>query len=494
MADVKVNIKGDASDFNKAVDSAKQSVKGFSKEAGSASKTAGTNLTGGLKSAASAAVSFATVMSGLFAFDVLEEAVSFIKTELAEAWNAPKRAAEEAGQAFADALSGITNFNIGDIGKFNIDSQQQVVDLARESEARVKELEEGLKNIEGGKVKQGFRFLEAAGVGLKGIVGSIDDITTTTVSQEQAAINAARTVLEEEKKVLALFQSQVAAIETRNRAAARLGRSGVEQEVSTPKSEKVDFNQLIGPGTLGGDLFLSPGSSQDPFSFGALPDAGAAFFGDNFDESIAEATLNIRNFETAVKAGLIPGIDALQGRSDLLRERLLTMIEQGVSPASAEFQELQGRLNAVETELQSVEASALSNEVAFTVFADVANQALDSIIFKAESLSGALRNVGRRLLSTFLTAGVNVGIGALTGNPLSFGNALAGAVGIPVSAGSAVPDANLSEPTLSSNQLNSFSGVKVAVEAKATRISGGDLLLTIQEAQNTRGTGGISLT
>ena len=468
MADVRVDFKGNAKGVEKAAEKAKAEIKKVS--------TAAKKSTAQLEADARKQEKIYNIAFGAITGGFAALAVS--------AKNTFKTFREESERSLAAVRAALGNISveIGNVPGLQFTNREDLVQFGRDAQAEVNRLNGALDNT--GVVTR----LQENDTVLKGIVNTSVNIVGLFSDQVRAQQAQTQELLRQRKLAqerVNFAKQQLELIEQQRRVTGGATAAGA--------TTAQDFD--TGPGRIGGDLFLTPGNTRrsDPFSFGALPDAGAAFFGDDFDESIAEATLNIRNFETAVKAGLVPSLEAMQGRTDLLRERLLTMIEQGVSPASVGFQQLQEQLRAAEAELQAVEASALSNEVAFTVFADVANQALDSIIFKTESLSGALRNVGRNLLSTFLRAGVNVGVGAITGNPLSFGNALAGAVGIPVGASSAAPTADLSKATLSSSQLNSFGGAKVQVEATATRISGGDLLLTIQEAQNTRGTGGINI-
>ena len=469
MADVTVNFKGDSRDLSKEADKAKSKLK----EVGKEGQKAGKATKQGFKSATGEITDFSA-------------GINLISTGLSALAISAKRSfatfEAEANRSLSAVNAVLNNFNvsIGNLPDVTFDSRDALVELGRDAEARMKELNQALDDR--GlftRLQENETILQGTAKAAAGIVGLFSDqfqasqgVTSSLVSQR-----------DEQKKIAEFARDQLATLEARQRLLKAAGSAGA---AITPG------NLDQGPVTPG-PKFITPGISAPDFSFGALPDSDSAFGGREFDESIAEATLNIRNFETAVKAGLVPSLEAMQGRTDLLRERLLTMIEQGVSPASVGFQQLQEQLRAAEAELQAVEASAFANEVAFTVFSDSAQEALEAIIFKTNSLNDALKNVGRRLLSTFLTAGVNVGIGAITGNPLSFGNALAGAVGIPVGASSAAPTADLSKATLSSSQLSSFGGAKVQVEATATRISGGDLLLTIQEAQNTRGTGGINI-
>ena len=138
---------------------------------------------------------------------------------------------------------------------------------------------------------------------------------------------------------------------------------------------------------------------------------------------------------------------------------------------------------------------ALAAEAAlFATVGDVGVGVLDGLIFKFEEatdaagkLRNALRSIGSRLLNIGLGAVVNAGIGSITGNPLSFGEALAGAAGIklpnPLDTGSA-NRGSFDTPVIGGAQK---------VEVTAARVTGGDLLFSIQEAQRTRGVGGINL-
>ena len=464
MADVKVNIKGNSKDFEKAAENAKKKIKEVSKQAkkSSAEIEAAARLQ---------AVAYDA------AFNIISKGFEALAVSAKDTFRTFREESDRSLAAVRAALGNIS-VEIGNVPGLRFTNRDDLVAFGREAQEQVNQLNAQLD--ERGLVTR----LQENDTVLKGIVNTAVNITGLFSDQVRAQQGQTQALLEQRK--LALERVNFA-----KQQLALLREQKKVQDDATGAGATGAPNFDTGPGRIGGDLLLTPsgGSAPDPFALPSLPDSDFAFGNREFNEEIAEATKNIRDFETAVKAGLVPGFDAAQQRVDLLRERLFVMIENGVSPASSQFQQLSAQLASAEEELEGVGNAALANEVAFTIFSDVANQALDSIIFKTQSLQSALRNVGRQLLSTFLRAGVNFGLAAITGNPFqNFGQALGSAVGVPLSA--SVPAADLSKPTLSANQLNSFNGLKISVEPTATRISGGDLLLSIRDAQNRAGRGG----
>ena len=473
MADVRVDFTGNTRGFKKAV----SEVISLYRRVGGAAKRASASIKGGFKSATGVITDYA---SGL---TLIEQGFGALQQSAKNTFNTFEQDANRSLAAVRAAL-GDLSVEIGKVPELKFTDPQSLTEFGRQAQEQVRLLNEQLDDRGLGARLQANETI------LSGFAKTLTNVTALFSNQVRVSEAQTRALLaqrEEAQEIVNFTQQQLELLRQQDKIRKAAGSAGA----GIKALESPDVARPISPKSFA-ELERE---ERDKFALPDLPDRDSfvRLFDVDRDESIANATKSIRDFETAVKAGLVPSLEAMQGRTDLLRERLLTMIEQGVSPASVGFQQLQEQLRAAEAELQAVEASAFANEVAFTVFSDSAQEALEAIIFKTNSLNDALKNVGRRLLSTFLTAGVNVGIGAITGNPLSFGQALGTAVGIPVGASSAAPTADLSKATLSSSQLNSFGGAKVQVEATATRISGGDLLLTIQEAQNTRGTGGINI-
>ena len=389
--------------------------------------------------------------------------------KIADAFNKGKKAAEDAKKAFSSVLDDTISFEglQGERIEFrSIESVQRAIKAVSE---QISTTEKDIARFEKQRVAAGFaagtQALNGGGSGQaeaerlqQSIINSearLDKLRQTLVSFETAAVKFRAS--EDLKGILSGLGDSDLTIQDNPFAPLSNSISAFNQEADKLRSLSIpDLSNLF---------------SEDPTS--------------DLDRII----LKMGNVRRAVEEGILTSAEGTRREFALLQQQLLLLSESGLTG----FDQLVGRLSELRTELGSTTETSEDVGVAFEIFSSTAQEALEAIIFKTNSLGDALRSVGRRLLSTFLTAGVNVGIGAITGNPLSFGNALAGAVGIPVGASSAAPTADLSKATLSSSQLNSFGGAKVQVEATATRISGGDLLLTIQEAQNTRGTGGINI-
>ena len=464
MADVKVNIKGNSKGLEKAANDAKKQIQKISKEA---KKSTAQIEAEARKQEQVYKLAFGAITGGFTALAVT-------------ARNTFKTFRDESERSLAAVRTALGNISveIGNVPELQFTNREDLVAFGRNARQEIEQINAQLD--ERGLLTR----LQQNDTILKGVANTAANITGLFSNQFRVSQSQTEELIRRrgvQQAIVDDVQKELELLRQRNKIAAAAGSAGA---TGAPNFD-------TGPGRIGGDLLLTPsgGNAPDPFALPSLPDSDFAFGNREFNEEIAEATKNIRDFETAVKAGLIPGFDAAQQRVDLLRERLFVMIENGVSPASTQFQQLSAQLASAEEELEGVGNAALGNEVAFTIFSDVANQALDSIIFKTQSLQSALKNVGRQLLSTFLRAGVNFGLAAITGNPFqNFGQALGATVGVPLSA--SVPAADLSKPTLSTNQLNSFNGLKISVEPTATRISGGDLLLSIRDAQNRAGRGG----
>ena len=322
------------------------------------------------------------------------------------------------------ALNGI-NIDIGQIPTLTVDSRDALVQLGRDAKAEIGRLNEELDR-QGllVRIQESDTFLKDYANTAADVVGLFSEQFKTSQALSQSLLSQRK-----EQELIANFaQDQLAALDAQKKIQDALSAAGGSVKTET----EID----IGPGTVGGLILDAPSFREaerrikERFAVGALPDSTSAPTGDGFSEAIAEATKEIRLFDQAVNAGLVDGVDVARERVGLLTDRLRVMLEEGVSPTSQTFVELKSELDTARESIASLELAVQGNAIAFNIFSDVAGQALDSVIFKVNSLKNTLRGVGRQLLSTFVRAGVNVGIGALTGNPLSFGSALGSLVGV----------------------------------------------------------------
>ena len=470
MADVRVNIKGDSSKLNSEVDKAKRKIRGLGDEAKKASKKTKTGFLESVKSLNLMNPAVASISAGLGALAVT-------------ARNTFKVFADEAARSAraVNTALGTIKFDVGDTPDLRLTNRDDIVALGRDAAERVNQINSQLD-------QRGLLVrLQQNDTVLQGVANTASNIVGLFSDQFRASQGNTEELLrqrQEQQAIVDATKQQLANIEAIRRLRGQATGAGAD-DVPT-FSFAADAPRSAGPIS-----FLNQGNlfdREDPnrFSVGALPDAPVK----QFNDDIADATLEIINFDRAVNAGLIGGIDAAQERVGLLTDRLRVMVEAGVSPASVGFQELQGDLQVAQMELEGMQSVLQGNAIAFNIFSDVAGQAIDSIIFKVDSLKDTLRGVGRQLLSTFIRAGVNVGIGALTGNPISFGSALGSLVGV----GGAATGATGLDAAIAPAQVNALAGGSAQkLEVTALRVSGGDLLLGLQEAQGKRGSGGIDI-
>ena len=204
-SDVKVKITGDVSDLEQAVKKSQTLLR----KLGTGVIGAGRSLGNSFQRAGRAAASFASTLGGaLVVTDVIGQAADFIKTELTEAWQEPIRAAQEAGREFGKAFESLVDFDIGGSEGFLIQSQGQLTDLARDASENVKNLESGLKALEGGFFKKASTFLK--------------DFFSDEAIAQAGMVNGVREALESEKAILAIYQQQITQLEARGRLTARL--------------------------------------------------------------------------------------------------------------------------------------------------------------------------------------------------------------------------------------------------------------------------------
>ena len=267
-------------------------------------------------------------------------------------------------------------------------------------------------------------------------------------------------LLKKEKDILSVLQAQLQAYESQFEARQRAINLGAGVSVD------IDTSEISIPG---GDELVAPIDAATQSELDAFAQARIDLIKNNID---------LDNSFESVTAALEKENEALLAQNEAQQAKAL-QDEIAINNAGI----LQGKIAAMNAELAR-------NAVTFSVLEGIGQEVLSGIAFKFEEATSAaakfrntLRGIGNRLLDIGLSAGLKFGIGALTGNPLSFGSALGAAVGIPGLGGDGGATAAVSAAA------EGVVGRSQQLEVKALRIGGGDLLLTLQEAQGRRGTG-----
>jgi len=427
--------------------------------------------TGGGKAALQALL---TALSGpaglLFAVSTATSLFIAFGDNIKAAFAKGKKAAEDAKKAFKDVLDDVISIQTGS-GRVEFKTLAQVEEGVDRIETEIKQAQSLLAGFEK-ELSQG-RF----GAGRPGLVGPgaapAFDSSADSLGELNENIENTKTRIEKLEEVLAVLRAGAEKFKVSDDLSSILGGLG------TPEFSK--FPEVPLPATILPPEPVDPNDAK--FRLGPLPNIA-----ENFNDPIAEATTNLLNFEKAVNTGLVTGVEAAQQRINLLTTRLRVMIAEGVNPASSIFRELQADLNVAQSEFDSLNKSIEVNQIAFDIFTDAGGQLLDSLLDKTQSLGDALRNVGRQLLSFGLNLGLSAvgkalfpGIDGLI--PLASGGIVRGPT--PALIGEAGPEA-----VIPLDKLGSV-GAPRKFEVKALRISGGDLLLGLQEANSTRGVGGV---
>ena len=431
--------------------------------------------TGSSRAAFGALVSALTGPAGIaLAIGSVTSLLVVFGDDIVNAFNKGKEAAEEAKKVFEEALGAIS-FD-GGFDDISIDSLDAVKDEIGTSAGLIRKLEKDLENAR----------KRSAGILTRAFVPD-----QTAQAAAQVLVRQAEQRLSEERATLSVLQNQLAAMQAQQRVSERFSsRRVVDSRDPRTAAADVDAAEILEvsesslsefAGRLLEDL-QEKVDQQQPIEIDFKPSA-EGFLSEGANESIAEATLRLRDFDRAVNAGLVVGLDVAQQRIDLMRERLLTMLQEGVNPADAGFQRL---LQTFKEQADAVR----NNAIAFTLLEDFAGQALDAILFKAESVADSLRNIGRQILGILARAGIRAGLSAITGNPLSFGNALASVVGVPLSVGditasTATGVTGGKVPSVQPNFLQGAGSIQVEVVPRFERVSGGDFVIGFNQAEST---------
>jgi len=502
VADVTVHIEGDDSGLEKTLENSGKKVDRFGKKADGLSKKvekAGKKTKGatlelsrmGGKLAAGLGLSAATAGFKIFG--------AVVEQQMREA----RRQAELTQKAFEDAFSAALSVNIDTAG-FQINNRDQVVALGQAAQQELNRINQELRDKFGGLIDSDIfegsleKALQAAS-----LVG---------IGEEQLVILRD---LQRQRKELQTQVDFYTSIEQKLTNISRLNRQNEGRGLFKDPSGKnsVAVGPPKGQSVSGLDDFFNNEARQKEFdratsSFGELPELPEQEI-DSFDQFI----LDMGKVSKLAQHDIIPAYEAMSQQSALLEGQLTEMIGSGVDPSSEAFLALKDKLFNVREEMQKMESATVLTSKAFGLVKSIGETALSGLAFKFEEANSAaakfrntLRQIGNQLIdfgvSTLLDTGLSLGIGALTGNPISFGAALGSALGIEgLSFGSKKGGgASLPTPSIQAIQQprtpildlgNAFTPPsqaapqKVQLEATSIGISGEELLVLIKQAEST---------
>jgi len=479
--EVTLELRAEIKDLKKKL---KQSEDKLKKLAGEAKKTSNA-MGSSFGDIGKSAKKLGGVITGSLGFGLAIEGVRLFGATVDKVMEDARRQAALTKSAFASAFGQSTAFNIGG-ETFTFETREQIVGAGRIAQRELSRVNTELENNFTRLVRSGVfegtleKFLAAGS--LFGVGEDENRIFKTLTTR--------RDLLQQQVDTFtAAAESQVFLNQLGQQYNKELGLTSNKQKeinaevVKTRKEAELLAN--IRPNFSGP---LSVSGFQTFSNFGPLP-PGPAGKKDLVDPSI---TLEILSLQRAVQAGVLPAFEGLRGESALLQENLLQMLDNGVKPSNVEFQEMFARMKEVQAQAGAVSAEVRNNAVAFNILEGIGTDVLSGIAFKFEEADSkaaqfrnTLRGIGNRFLNVALNAGINVGIGALTGNPIGIGAAIGSVVGLPTAANTSRDNLNLS--SIGTSQL-SRSPRQAGSELVAT-VRGDELLIMLREAQNTRGGG-----
>ena len=399
--------------------------------------------------------------------------------KIAEAFGQGKQAAEEAKKAFQDAINEVVKFEGIEVQPVEVNAGNllKVLDNAKKS---IKTIEAQIKDLEGSLI---------GGGGPVSFTGNASEFRTRAQSSSTARVLIGRLKerLELNKEIVKQLEGQKKSLEAQVAIAQDLRSFGgvdfVELDQSAP--------------SIPGQGIIEDFVSKD----GITTTKQAAQAMREFEQAkIDNIAKNIKLQETEQKL-----LDTLNNYKVTQRENTF---ESGLRADAAvrerdALKDLQATVNELIQENNAEFAEAV-NTVEF--FGGAAAQALGDMLAgfeKLEDIGKILGNIFRDLAAQIAAAAAKAALlsflfpGAAAGKgfkglfkgflgltPFASGGIVTGPT--PALIGEAGPEAVIPLDRLSSMGSR-------PLEVKALRISGGDLLLTLQEAQNTRGNGGISL-
>jgi len=464
-----------------SVDRARESIKKAEADSGSffSRLTSGfRGLKSGGDTGSLAIKGIGKALKGIAALGI-QTTLSAIGVALADVWEKGARAAEAAKQVFQSALGTLVNFKLPSGSPFEVQNRDQLVNLSRGAKDEVGRLRDELEGrgviTQSGGVTGVFKSI---------FVGAIDaakklgGVVNQNLRLETLQNDALLSQLASAEAKLKVYSDQLKTLDEINRVENELAGKGLNRAPGR-QSPRANLSGLQGFGVQANgvkDTVLD--RTKDLKLPNLLPD--------NF-------IVKLTNLQNAINNGVIPAQQGMRQEASLLQAELLNLQSRG-EQNTAQFSFLNGRLGEIRESMKQTTTEINGGAVALKLIGTIGLGVLSSLIFKFEEanskaakLRNTLRGIGQQLFNTLLNAGLNVGIGALTGNPISFGQGLAAAVGLPVSTTSAaaVPSASGASSGLKSQPI--------PIQVQALRVSGGDLLLTLQKAQNSRGGGAISL-
>lgn len=498
MADVVVKISGDNKDLKRTLSESEEKLSRF----GGKAKQAGSDL-GGFGTSTQRATGvlqrFGGVMAGGLGIGLATTGLKIFESIAIRSMERARREAALTQAAFESALSAAVNVDIP-TQSFDITNRDQAVELGRDAAARLRqvrtELDDSLLRFERafpgiqGTAEKTLAIFAAAG--------------NDAAQQELARLNLLKQQEARLQSEVDFYTQITEKLTQANKLAQQLSSKGLS--ATDPRT----------PAQIARD-FLTSGPAPVPDFVSIIPDGGPRSFQDfgrNFFENITpppdlpdnlkrtedqfdKLSLKLLNLGRAARAGVVPALDAMGQEAQILQQQLEFLIASGVDPMNADFQETLARLSELRGQMQTTITEVNGGALALKLIGDVGVSALSGLVFQFEQATDAagrfrnvLRSIGQRIFQVGLGAALNVGIGALTGNPLSFGQALAGAVGLPTGSSGVSSTDTLSAASIANSGARPS---PIRVEVVGSRLSGGDLLLSLQEAQQTRGVGGVTI-
>lgn len=444
------------------------------------------NSTGSTGAAVKALLSSFAGPSGVLAIISLASA-AFVAfgPKIEEAFNKGKAAAEEAKKSFESAVDSVLKFESSATSIQFEGTREATVDAAKGSDARLRELKAVEDELNGGFFERRFRNIAATGSDiLTALTQEIGKVPGALVD----ALAAQGDATQNRSNLLNLVQSQIIEEEALNKK-LRERVTSLELESRIRKRSQELLPIAIGSTdglSIGGDIIE--------------PDLSATI---QAEKEFTEAKLDRIAAGIKLEAQADKALEQLESETQALRDKLdledqaLLNQELGINAAQ--------RMEAAQNSLTE---SLTAGQFAFIEFGSAAATSLAEVVLgfeKIESVLDGLRSVLKNVIRDLVTAASKAAIltllfpgaaqgaggfsglfkGALGLRPFATGGIVTGPT--PALIGEAGPEA-----VIPLNRLNGIMNAR-PLEVKALRVSGGDLLLTLQEAQNARGGGAISL-
>jgi hypothetical protein len=446
------------------------------------------NSTGSTGTAVKALLSSFAGPSGILAVVSLASA-AFVAfgPKIEEAFNKGKAAAEEAKKSFEEAVSSVLKFESSASGIQFEGTRTATVDAALSSDARLRELKAIEDELQGGFFERRFKNIAATGSDiLTALTQEIGKVPGALVD----ALAAQGDATQNRSNILNLVKAQIVEEEAlNNELRKRVATIEAEAKIRRRAQEllPISVGSTDGLNISGGDAIIAPDLS-------ATIQAEKEFIDAKLDRLAAGIKL---------EAQADRALEQLESETQALREKL------EIEDQALLNQELQiDASQRLESAQSSLTESLTAGQFAFIEFGSAAATSLAEVVLgfeKIESvldgLQSVLKNVVRDLVTaaskaailSFLFPGASQAAGGFSGlfkgalglRPFATGGIVTGPT--PALIGEAGPEAVI--------PLNRLNGIMQArpLEVKALRVSGGDLLLTLQEVQSARGGGAISL-